>query len=68
MVEDEVMVMMVLMPPPPPPMHLLELAVAGRVADHPPIRGRSRAGGCARKADAYGRHGGKEDLTHLDAP
>jgi len=68
MMVEEVVVVVTMMMPPPPPMHLLELAVAGRVADHPPIRGCGRAGGSAGKADAHGRHGGNEDLTHLDAP
>ena len=66
MAVEEVVVMV--MTPPPPPMYLLELAVAGRVADHPPIYRGSHAGGRAGKADAHGRHGGNEDLTHLDAP
>ena len=66
MMEEEVMVMMMVMVP--PPMHLLELAVTGRVSDHPPIHRRGHAGGRAGKAEAHGRHGGNEDLTHLDAP
>jgi hypothetical protein len=65
-VEEEAVVMV--MSPPPTPMYLLELAVAGRVSDHPPIHGRGHAGGRAGKAEAHGRHGGNEDLTHLDAP
>jgi hypothetical protein len=65
-VEEEVVVMV--MAPPPPPVHLLELAVAGRMADYQSIHGRGHAGGRTGKADAHGRHGGNEDLTHLDAP
>jgi hypothetical protein len=64
--EEEVMVMMVVMVI--PPAHLLELAVADRMSDHPPIHGCGNAGGRAGKAEAHGRHGGDEDLTHLDAP
>jgi hypothetical protein len=65
MMAEEEVVMMVMAPP---PMHLLELAVTGRVSDHPPIHGRGHASGSAGKADAHGRHDGNEDLTHLDAP
>jgi hypothetical protein len=68
MVEEEVVVMVMVMMPPPPPVHLLELADAGRMADHQSIHGRGHAGGRAGKTDAHGRHGGNEDLTHLDAP